>query len=626
MHADTSPGQLKFGKYILAFIFQWITLQTVIAREVPHGVSQRVFDVLIQASDYMDRSNYDSAQFVISKTFAQTEIPIGEVDLYYLHCYEAEIMYYNALFEQGLNSSLRGIEIAKAQKNDTLIGNSENLIGLFMMNLGRNSESLEHLKRAMKLIPQGHSNDFVAYNYHVLSNIGECFLKLNQPDSAILYSERSTFEAHERGRSRGVALAHWNISEAWLFKKDPEKAALHCMLGYDLVKESVQRDVVQLLCSSFMRIYELKANPDSIHYWLRKGLDENLNPLSTDLSRILFLELATDLCVRIRDIETGAQLLKDLNKLQRMVSNKQQNQRMAILKDYYEKNQKLVVAGERDLAQQKALGLRKTISLVLGIAALLLITLIFILVKIYRQRQRIAQLQYNEQLQSTSRSMELQALENRMEAVFTERNRIASDLHDDIGAALSSIRIYSGAAEKQFNHDPKESLKLIERINESSSGMMERMSDIVWSINPKNDNVQSLVFRMKTYATETLGPLDIIVRYDVDEQVNKIHPTILSRRNIYLMFKEALNNVAKYGGATEVKVKLVILEDIFHVHIDDNGKGFHVNQAQKGNGLINMSNRAKAIGGNFHIASHIGRGTQLHFYVEITKISDSNYK
>lgn len=593
-------------------------------RNKPEGLSQRVYDVLLQASTFMDRSDYDSAQFVISRTFSQTEVQIGEIDLYYLHCYEAEIMYYNALFEQGLNSSMRGYQIANTMDDDTLLGNSENLIGLFMMNLSRNSEALEHFKLAVKLIPLGHENEFLSFNYHALSNLGECFLKLNQPDSAIYYSEMSTDEARMRGRNRGVSLAYWNMAEAWLLKNDPERASSFSKTGFNLVDQSVHRDVVQLHCSTFMRIYELQGKQDSIDFWLQKGLNENLNPLNTDLSRILFLELATDLCVRIKDIETGAVLLKDLNVLQRMVGNKQQNQRTAILKEYYEKNQELVLAGERDSALQKELQLRKVISIVFGISALLLIALVFILVKIYKQRQRIAQLQYNEQLQTTSKVMELKALEKRMEALFTERNRIASDLHDDIGAALSSIRIYSGAAEKQFNRDPAESLKLLEKITDSSTGMMERMSDIVWSINPKNDNVQSLVMRMKSYANELLGPMDIVARYEIDETIEKIFPSILARRNIYLLFKEALNNVAKYAQASEVQVKLLMDNGTFHLHINDNGKGFHVSQAQKGNGLMNMSNRAKSIGGQFHISSHVGRGTQLHFYVDITRISDSN--
>src|SRR5690606_30299844 len=141
------------------------------------------------------------------------------------------------------------------------------------------------------------------------------------------------------------------------------------------------------------------------------------------------------------------------------------------------------------------------------------------------------------------------------------RNRIASDLHDDIGAALSSIRIYSGAAQKHFQNNPQESEQLIQRINESSTGMMDRMSDIVWSINPKNDNGQSLVLRMKSFASEVLGSLDIKVNYRIDGVVEELKPATLVRRNLYLIFKEAINNISKYSKANEVWVDIKIKED-----------------------------------------------------------------
>lgn len=614
-------------KRILYYFILFCTISNgtiAIAADCPSYVSKQTCDVLSIASDFMGKSQYDSAQFVISKMFAQTEFSIGTTDLYYLHCYEAEIMYYNALFEQGLNSSLRGLEIAQQLKNDTLSGNSENLIGLFLMNLQRNEEALEHLRSGSRLLPYNHHNEFLAFQYHALSNLGECFFKLLQPDSAIYYSEKAIAEARELGRNRGVALAYWNIGEAWLEKKDTEKAGDYCRMGYDLVANSQHRDVVQMICATYMKVYRLKENTDSLNLWLERGLAENLNPLNTDFSRITFLEQAIDMSVSVNAIERGTAFLRELNLLQRSVNVKEQSQRMAILKDYYEKNQKLIIADELTNAQNKELSLRKTISLIFGALALLLIFLIFIVMKTFKQRQRIAQLQYNEQLQNTSRDIELKALEKKMEALFTERNRISSDLHDDIGAALSSIRIYSGAAEKQFHNNPEESLQLIHRINVGSSGMMDRMSDIVWSISPKNDNVQSMVFRMKSHAAEILGPLDIKVNYEIDVNVEDIHPTIIARRNIYLIFKEAINNIAKYSDAESITVCLIIKDVIFHMHIDDDGKGFHVNQAQKGNGLVNMSNRSKAIDGNFHISSHAGRGTQLHFSVDIAKISDRN--
>jgi signal transduction histidine kinase len=612
--------KLTFSLFLIASVYLSMHGQ------IPRGLSPVVSDVLIKSTEFMNRSSYDSAQFIISKAFAQTDNPVSELDLYYLHCYESEIMYYNALFEQGLNSSYRALEIATKLKNDTLLGNSENFIGLFMLNLDRLEEASQHLHKAVELIPKNHHNEYLSFQYHALANLGESYLKRKMPDEALLYSRLSIDEAQNEGRTRGVAIAYWNIAEAFGLKSKPDSTIAIALRGLTLVSHSPHRDVVQTFCATLMEAYQQKHLPDSVYSWMNKGLAENSDALNTDFSRILFLQNATDLCVKMKDIDKGVILLDELNLLERSISSKQQAQRISIIKDYYEKNQKLVVAKELDLAQKQELGLRKTIAIILGALAALLIILIFSFRQSSRRKQRIAELQHNEELRSNAREMEIVSLRTRMEAVFSERNRIASDLHDDIGAALSSIRIYSGAAQKNLHTNVEETADLIARINEGSTGMMERMGDIVWSINPKNDTAQSLLLRMKTFASEVLSTLDIRIAYHVDNSITDLHPTMTARRNIYLIFKEAVNNIAKYSKASNVVVEMSIADNQFLLHIADDGVGFHTAQAQQGNGLVNMNNRAKALHGQLHITSHVGRGTKLQFKVDLKTISDQNYQ
>jgi hypothetical protein len=120
--------------------------------------------------------------------------------------------------------------------------------------------------------------------------------------------------------------------------------------------------------------------------------------------------------------------------------------------------------------------------------------------------------------------MEMRAVEDRIQALNEERNRIASDLHDDIGASLSGIRIYTEAALMQASKNPDEAFQLLGRIRQSAAGVMERMGDIVWSISPRNDSGENMLFRMKTFATETLGPLGILPQYEADEKGGESAP------------------------------------------------------------------------------------------------------
>lgn len=606
----------------IVFLLFFLGTHLLIAQQRPGNVSPEVGVVMERAADCMSRSAYDSAGIIINEAFSQTEFSHSEIDLYYLLCYEAENMYYTALFDQGLASALRGLELAQALSNDTLIGNAENLVGLFYMSLDKYDLALEHFRNAIRRI-RPHSLDFLSYRYQVLANAAECFLKLQLPDSAFQYARLGLAETRSLNRLRGEAIIEWTMAEAWIQKEQYDSAQFAVNRALALVENSQHRDLVLTLYSTNMRLFAAMGNAESLFLWMDKGLTEIENPLNTDYARSEFLEAATDFCLQFNALEKGSELMRSWKLLQKNLVDKQQTQRLNTLKDYYEKNQRLVVAKEHDEAQRKQIELRNTIAVILGILSVVLIILVIIALVYSRQRQRISKLEHKEQLRKNEIEYEIRALENRMSAVSDERNRIASDLHDDIGASLSSIRIYSGAAHKRFNDDPQESLRLIERINESSSGMMDRMSDIVWSINPKNDNVESIIFRMKSQAAEVLSPLDIEVEYSIDKDSENIQPSITARRNIYLIFKEAINNIAKYSEAKHVKVGFFVSGTTLSLVVHDDGKGFEVAAARAGNGMGSMKQRAEMLGGTLLVESAPGKGTELRAEFQIARISDT---
>jgi signal transduction histidine kinase len=589
--------------------------------QTPAGTSLRVGEVLKVATEYMNKSSYDSAQFVVSAAFSQTNFPLNPTDLYYLHCYESEIMYYNALFEQGLNSSMRGAEIAKELNDSNLLGNTENLVGLFEMNLAKNKEALPHFKKAIALISPTHNNDWLSYRYHALANLGECYFKLNMPDSAIYYSNQSIEEAQRRNRIRGISLAKWNIAESYLLQNKIAEARQTAMEGFSLVSTSVHRDAVQQLCATLMKVHNHLGQSDSVHHWMEVGFVENNHTLNTDFSRIQFLQQAIEQCILLKDIDKGSELLQQLNLLQRTVSNKEQTQRVNILKDYYEKNQKLLLAQELNGAQQKELSLRKTVSIVFGILTLLLVLLFFIAMLVFRQRQRITQLQHKQQLQTTERELELKSLKSRMAAVADERNRIASDLHDDVGASLSSINIYSRVAMEKINQSPKETNNLLQQISSNATDMMDSLSDIVWSINPKNDTLASLLNRVKIHSLEVLNPLDITVNFkhesDTDVQLG-----MTARKNIFLIAKEAINNISKHSNSKVVTIYIKAQNDRLTLEFDDDGVGIAATDNHSGNGLNNLKQRTEELGGTISITSQKNSGTKVIVEFSLTRISD----
>jgi len=192
------------------------------------------------------------------------------------------------------------------------------------------------------------------------------------------------------------------------------------------------------------------------------------------------------------------------------------------------------------------------------------------------------------------------------------RNNIARDLHDEIGSSLSSISIFSKLAQRHINTKEANPDSLLQRINEDASHVMDSMSDIVWSINTKNDELENVFYRMREHAVQLLEAKNYIVHFHFDERLDHVKFDMQSRRDFYLIYKEALNNIAKYAAGKNVWINLALHNNKIELGIKDDGKGFDVAKANmKGNGLANMQKRADAIGANLSITSKVNEGASV---------------
>lgn len=191
------------------------------------------------------------------------------------------------------------------------------------------------------------------------------------------------------------------------------------------------------------------------------------------------------------------------------------------------------------------------------------------------------------------------------------RNRIARDLHDDMGSTLSTINILSSMAKTKMAEDPRKTGEYISKISDNSQRMMEAMDDIVWSIRPDNDSMKKITARMREFATSILEARDIELEFKVDEKVNDIKLNMEARRDFFLIFKEAVNNAAKYSHCSKCAVHISLHQKRLLLTVTDNGVGFDVNKADNGNGLSNMQKRAEALKGRTTIQSRPEEGTKV---------------
>ncbi len=207
---------------------------------------------------------------------------------------------------------------------------------------------------------------------------------------------------------------------------------------------------------------------------------------------------------------------------------------------------------------------------------------------------------------------------NRLLAMEKVRSRIARDLHDDMGSTLSNIKILSEMAILQPDGRDNKKNEYLETISENSSRLMRSMSDIVWSINPMNDSMQKITARMREFAAGVLEPKNIEYNFQVQEEVKDVKLDMEARRDFFLIFKEAINNLVKYARCSNTCIDISLQNATLVLAIQDDGIGFDAATMDNGNGLGNMKKRAAALKGSLIITSDKNRGTKVLLEVPVT--------
>jgi ligand-binding sensor domain-containing protein/signal transduction histidine kinase len=209
------------------------------------------------------------------------------------------------------------------------------------------------------------------------------------------------------------------------------------------------------------------------------------------------------------------------------------------------------------------------------------------------------------------------------------RNRIAQDLHDNVGSTLSSISVYSQVARIYHDRHNEEDLhKTLEKISDTSGEMISELNDTVWAINPRNDNMKIILQRMESFARPLLAAQNMQFQMDCDPGVASANLDMEKRKNFYLIFKEAVNNSLKYSGCTKLVMTIRQRGKDVEMKIADDGHGFDLTKTSEGykssdvfgggNGLKNMQLRARQMNGRLKITSRPDEGTVIELSFPIT--------
>jgi signal transduction histidine kinase len=235
----------------------------------------------------------------------------------------------------------------------------------------------------------------------------------------------------------------------------------------------------------------------------------------------------------------------------------------------------------------------------------------FLLGLTYKNRNElIKEIKKQEALKLESEKKEFESQLAVITAQQAERNRISADMHDDLGAGMTTISLYSELAKTKLANNP---IPEIEKISTAANELLNKMNAIIWSMSSSNDSLSNMIAYIRSYAISYFEDTGITCKVTIPDNLPNIEVIGTIRRNVFLVVKEALNNILKHAKASEVNINLTRVEDGLTLFIHDNGLGIDMNNLRQfGNGLKNMKKRMADININFSIENKNGTLITMH--------------
>lgn len=598
------------------------------------------------ATNYMNTIEKQKALEYFQKAFdINTEINnlkgqannLGNIGMYYYDVGE---------FSTSLDFLFRSIKIFELLNDKTGIANQLGAIGNVYSDQKNFIKAIYYDSLALLKFQELGDLDGSASN---LGNIGNLYNDLNEPDIAIKYFKLAIDNYRQLNIESGIGRNLLNMSTAYNAKHNYKKSE-------ELLKEAIaifknQNDQYALTYG-----YGNLGNCYLLNYIHHRDLDSNLllipgNPKVHLKFAIQYLELGIKMSKEINvlpSIIVFSNQLSDaynysgdyINALKYYklyetskdsvfsIESKENIEKLTTAREVELKNKQIEINRLEVLKKRN-----ERIYFIFGIILLLLI-LVFIYRNFTNQKKsNIALSLLNNKINETNTALAnknevlsstlTELKETQEQLIETEkqkenailRSRISQDIHDDISSGLTKISWLTEMVKAKSNESNTNiDYGLIDKINTASKETVSKLGEIIWSTNPDRDNLESLLAYIRNYVTKFLEDTDLQYTIDFPDDLLKtsINPEL--RRNLFLVLKEALNNIIKYAKAKNITISLQLENQSYKLLVEDDGIGIEQGIINGGgNGLINMRKRMAAIHGKVNIESIIQQGTRIYF-------------
>ena len=424
----------------------------------------------------------------------------------------------------------------------------------------------------------------------ILLLLGKAEYEVHEYDSAVIHLRSAAQMSKESRESTDEREANLLISKTFQ-QRGVTDSAFYYFRNYSLLKDSILSIEKQKAIIEVTTRYETKKKEQEIKT-LQKETEANSYLLQLTNQQLEKQQLEDEKKSQQLDIALKQNEINKLDASQKTLS-------LDNAKKENEKSQAKLKLLEQEAAFQKLLALKQNEQRKILFMSITIILVLSAFV-IYRYIRR-------------------KKLQNQQE-VLNERLRISRELHDEVGSTLTGIAMYSHLTKEQIKAANTEEVeRSLNNIQQSAGDMVNKLSDIVWLINPEKDSLQKLIERLEQYAEEMamLKGMEVIIT--VSPKLTNISLPVEERRSIYLFCKEAINNAVKYSHAGLLEISMRESENKkIEILISDNGKGFDSAVLKNGNGLTNMKQRAVAMGGDYSLKTSPGEGTKISLSLKIT--------
>lgn len=479
--------------------------------------------------------------------------------------------------EQAIRCQELGLKYALMSGLKHRIAHSYISRALLLNRQRKNAEALEYEQKAIALLKEIGDSNTVARRY-IAAGIG--YSSIKDSVKAVEYFGEAEVLSRQLRNKYNLRDLYYHQAAFYKNRKDFEKAYASLKQYYafrdSIINESTEKEITALQLQ-----YATEKKDNEI---MTLNAEQRISQLEIEKQKAIIAGNHAEALQRQQEID----LLSKSAELQavKLLQQGEELEKQKLLARNREQELQLAEQ-EKQLRERQLLGQKQFRNLLIAVWAGLLLILI-VLFNRYQLKKKLEQ----------------------QKVLLEVRNNISRNLHDDIGASLSNINILNELTRRNVR-DPEKAGAYLVRAGDDIQRISESLSDIVWNINPQYDDPDKLFVRMKRYAADMLEGKGISAELRFPEASEKIYMGMDQRRDFYLIFKEAVHNLVKYSGASEACIMVSRRGRSLELVVSDNGKGFEVDAQSKGNGILNMNQRAEKWGGVLRLESGPGQGTRL---------------